>query len=63
MFGLMFSMALKNFDDLSNKLTYVLILSIILTPLGAWLFSNIYRLSKNIFKFKKLKKESLSNRI
>lgn len=61
-FGLMFSMALKNFDDLTNKLTYVLVLSIAFTPAGAWFLSNMYRFNKNIAVFKKLKKDSLLNK-
>ena len=61
-FGLMFSMALKNFDDLTNKLTYVLVLSIAFTPVGAWFLSNVYKFNKSIAIFKKLKKDSLLNK-
>ena len=61
-FGLWFSMALKNFDDLPNKLTYVLVLSIAFTPVGARFLSNMYRFNKNIAIFKKLKKDSILNK-
>ena len=46
--GLMFWMALKNFESLSNKITYVIILSIFFTPAGAWFFSLFYKLKENI---------------
>ena len=61
-FGLLFSMAVENFDDLANKLTYVLVLSIAFTPVGAWFLSNMYRFNKNIAIFKKLKKDSILNK-
>ena len=46
--GLMFWMALKNFGSLSNSLTYVIILSLFLSPAGAWFFSLFYKLNENI---------------
>jgi len=46
--GLMFWMALKNFGSLSNSLTYVTILSLLLSPVGAWAFSLFYKLNENI---------------
>ena len=46
--GIMFWMALKNFESLSNKITYVIILSIFFTPAGAWFFSLFYKLKENV---------------
>jgi hypothetical protein len=46
--GLMFWMALKNFGSLSNSLTYVVILSLFLSPAGAWFFSLFYKLNENL---------------
>ena len=45
---LMFWMALKNFESLTNNLTYVIILSLLLTPAGAWFFSLFFKLHENI---------------
>ena len=45
--GLMFWMALKNFESLSNKLTYVILLSLFLTPVGAWFVSLFYKMRES----------------
>ena len=46
--GLMFWMALKNFESLTHKVTYVIILSLLFTPAGAWFFSLFFKLHENI---------------
>ena len=45
--GLMFWMALKNFESLSHNLTYVIVLSLFLTPAGAWFVSLFYKMREN----------------
>lgn len=46
--GLLFWMALKNFESLSNNLTYVIVLSLFLTPAGAWFVSLVYKLNESL---------------
>ena len=46
--GLMFWMAMKNFEGHKYSITYVIILSIIFTPVVAWFISYFYKLPKNI---------------
>ena len=55
--GLLFWMALQNFEGINHKLTYVIILSLFLTPAGAWFFSNFYRLSKSFSALKQNKNQ------
>ena len=46
--GLMFWMALKNFESFNHNLTYVIILSMLFTPAGAWFLSLFYKMRENI---------------
>lgn len=50
--GLMFWMALKNFESLSNNLTYVIVLSLFLTPAGAWFVSLFYKMRESTITLK-----------
>lgn len=45
--GLMFWMALKNFKSLTNTLTYVIVLSLFLSPAGAWFVSLFYKMRES----------------
>ncbi|MGD0036415.1 MAG: hypothetical protein ABSC53_03880 [Bacteroidota bacterium] len=42
--GIMFSLAAENWKESKYKYVYVVIASIVLTPLGAWVISTIIRI-------------------
>lgn len=41
--ALLFKMTLKNFETLNNKLTFTILFTILLSPLGAYVFSAVYK--------------------
>lgn len=50
--GLMFSMALQNFKNLKRGFTYVVLLSLLVTPAGTWFVSILYKMKESLSALK-----------